>query len=130
MTPTSILRLEGVGAFVAAVGGYILLDGPLWLFAILILAPDVGMLGYVAGARVGSVTYNVLHTYVGPLLLAAVGYWMAAELVTLAALVWAAHIGADRALGYGLKHATAFGDTHLGRVGRERGGGAVRRQGA
>lgn len=129
MAPTSILRLEGVGAFVAAVGGYILLDGPLWLFAVLILAPDVGMLGYVAGARVGSVTYNVLHTYVGPLLLATVGYWMAAELVTLVALVWAAHIGADRALGYGLKHATAFGDTHLGRVGRQEGGGAPRRHG-
>ncbi|MFP5406506.1 MAG: DUF4260 family protein, partial [Gammaproteobacteria bacterium] len=27
------------------------------------------------------------------------------------ALVWAAHIGADRALGYGLKYGSGFGDT-------------------
>ncbi len=36
----------------------------------------------------------------------------------LAALVWIAHIGFDRALGFGLKYASRFGDTHLGRTGR------------
>lgn len=73
---------------------------------------------------------NALHTYVGPLLLVGVGYWVAVEFATLVALVWAAHVGADRALGYGLKYATAFGDTHLGRVGKERNEtGAARRQG-
>lgn len=73
---------------------------------------------------------NALHTYVGPLLLVGVGYWVAVEFATLVALVWAAHVGADRALGYGLESATAFGDTHLGRVGKERSEtGAARRQG-
>ena len=33
------------------------------------------------------------------------------------ALVWFAHIGMDRALGYGLKYDTDFKDTHLGRIG-------------
>ena len=32
------------------------------------------------------------------------------------ALIWAAHIGVDRVLGYGLKYPTAFRDTHLGPV--------------
>jgi hypothetical protein len=33
------------------------------------------------------------------------------------ALIWLAHIGIDRALGYGLKYASGFGFTHLGRIG-------------
>ena len=32
-------------------------------------------------------------------------------------LVWAAHIGVDRALGLGLKYGAGFGFTHLGRIG-------------
>jgi len=33
------------------------------------------------------------------------------------ALIWFAHIGIDRALGYGLKYTSGFKDTHLGRLG-------------
>jgi hypothetical protein len=29
-----------------------------------------------------------------------------------------AHIGIDRALGYGLKYSAGFGFTHLGRIGK------------
>jgi hypothetical protein len=32
-----------------------------------------------------------------------------------------AHVGMDRAVGYGLKYPTAFGRTHLGVVGRKPG---------
>jgi len=34
------------------------------------------------------------------------------------ALILAAHIAAARALGYGLKYASGFKDTHLGRIGK------------
>lgn len=79
----------------------------------LALAPDLSMLGYLAGPRPGSRVYNAAHTYVGPIALGAVGVVAAAPLATSVALVWAGHIGADRAIGYGLKYPTAFGDTHL-----------------
>jgi hypothetical protein len=87
------------------------------VFAVLFFAPDVSFAGYLAGPRVGAALYNVAHSYVAPLALAT-------TLLALGAgpnlvLVWAAHIGFDRALGYGLKYPSGFGDTHLGRIGRQ-----------
>ena len=113
MQPRSFLRLEGLTVLCAALAGYFTLGGPLWLLALLALAPDIAMLGYLAGPRIGSLSYNVLHTYALPLGLSAVGLWFAADLAVLAALVWAGHIGADRLVGYGLKFDSGFGDTHL-----------------
>lgn len=113
MEPRSYLRLEGLAVFVAAVGGYLALDGPLWLLGLLALAPDISMLGYLAGSRVGSRIYNLFHTYTLPLVLGAIGVWASRELPVLVALVWAGHIGADRLVGYGLKFESGFRDTHL-----------------
>ena len=77
------------------------------------------MLGYLAGPAVGARAYNLAHTYAAPAVLAGVGWAMGASLPVALALVWAAHIGFDRALGYGLKLPTGFRDTHLGRIGRD-----------
>lgn len=73
------------------------------------------MLAYLAGPRVGSLGYNLVHTYTAPLALAGIGVRAGVELAILVAAVWAAHIGADRLLGYGLKYETGFRDTHLSR---------------
>jgi hypothetical protein len=59
-----------------------------------------------------------MHSYIGPLALAALSLLGLPSLLPLA-LIWICHIGADRALGYGLKYPSAFGHTHLGEVGRE-----------
>ncbi|MFW5948072.1 MAG: DUF4260 domain-containing protein [Halolamina sp.] len=113
MAPRTVLRLEGIAVFLAATTAYFSVDGPLWLFLVLALAPDLSMLGYLAGNRVGSRVYNAFHTYVGPIALSAVGTVVDPSAVVWVALVWAAHIGADRAVGYGLKYATGFKHTHL-----------------
>jgi|AntRauTorcE11898_2_1112593.scaffolds.fasta_scaffold00054_49 hypothetical protein len=113
MKPKLLLRAEGLVVFLAAVASFLAVDGRLWLLAVLALAPDLAMLGYLAGPRVGSRVYNALHTYVGPALLGAFGVLAGPALATSIALVWAAHIGADRALGYGLKYSSGFQDTHL-----------------
>ena len=76
------------------------------------------MLAYLAGPRVGAAVYNFVHTYVVALALALAGFFAAIPALTAAGLILIAHIGLDRALGYGLKYSTAFGDTHLGRIGR------------
>lgn len=114
MNPKLVLRAESLVVFLAALAAFLVVDGRLWLLAVLALAPDLSMLGYLAGPRLGSRIYNAAHTYVGPIALGAVGVVAAAPLATSVALVWAGHIGADRAIGYGLKYPTAFGDTHLG----------------
>jgi len=115
MDPRYYLRAEGLSALATALGVYFALDGPLWLLAVLTLAPDLSMVGYLAGPRAGSVSYNLVHTYVGPLALGGLGAWTDATTAVLVAAVWAGHIGADRLLGFGLKYPTGFRDTHLSR---------------
>lgn len=114
--PRRLLHLEGLAVLVAALALYF--DaGYGWLALVLLfLAPDLSMLGYLAGPRVGAFTYDVVHTYALPLALALVGVLGGAELATQLALIWLAHIGLDRLLGYGLKYPTGFKDTHLQRV--------------
>jgi hypothetical protein len=102
-----------------AVLAYRWLDGGWGLFALLVLAPDLSMLAYLAGPRVGAFGYNIFHTLLGPALLAAPGVAIASPLALQVAAVWLFHIAFDRMLGYGLKLPTAFRDTHLGRVGKD-----------
>lgn len=116
MRPRPLLRVEGLTLFVAAVGAYLALGEPLWLFALAILAPDLGLVGYLAGPRAGAWTYNAAHVYPLPAALLAGGLLAEVPLAVALALVWFAHIGVDRAVGYGLKYESGFGDTHLSRV--------------
>jgi hypothetical protein len=108
------LRAEAVIELALAVLAYRHTGGALPLFAILFLAPDLTMLGYLAGPRAGTRLYNAGHTYLTPALLALAGFTVAAPILYGPALIWIAHIGFDRLLGYGLKYPAAFGATHLG----------------
>ena len=110
------LRVEGFAVLVVAVYLYARSEHSWVAFAALFLVPDISFVGYLAGPRVGAVVYNLAHSYVGPLLLALAAL-MNGQALTWA-LIWAAHIGFDRALGYGLKYPTSVGETHLGRIGR------------
>jgi hypothetical protein len=113
-----LLRLEGVAAFAVAVALYAHAGFSWPIFALLFLAPDLAMLGYFAGPRAGAAVYNFVHTYAVALPLVLAGFFAALPALTAAGLILIAHIGLDRAFGYGLKYSTAFGDTHLGRSGR------------
>jgi hypothetical protein len=111
--PRIILRLEGAVVLAAAALAYARIGGGWAMFAVLFLAPDVFMLGYLGGRRIGAAVYNAGHTYIAPAALAAYGVFQAQPLALEIALIWIAHIGFDRLLGYGLKYQTAFGHTHL-----------------
>lgn len=114
--PVLLQRLEGLAALSLGIAAYAWL-GQSWLvFALLCLAPDLTMLGYVRSPRLGALTYNLGHTYVMP---AVLGLVMGPLAYGLAA-IWVAHIGFDRLLGYGLKRPGGFEDTHLGPIGRAR----------
>lgn len=112
-------RLEGLAALGMGVAAYIWLGQSWWVFALLFLAPDIAMLGYVHSARTGALTYNLAHTYVAPALLALAGLAIGPLAYGLAT-IWIAHIGFDRLLGYGLKLETGFDQTHLGPIGKAR----------
>ena len=114
------LRLEGGAILILACLLYARAGGNWASFAILFLVPDLSLAAYLVGPRLGAAVYNAAHSYVGPLLLYAVAmdFGLAGE--GAASLIWLAHIGFDRAVGFGLKYPTAFRDTHLGRIGRAR----------
>ena len=113
-----LLRLEGFAAFAAALAVYAH-AGLSWLaFALFFLAPDLAMLAYLAGPRAGALGYNLAHTYAVAARARARGIFRGVPVAAAGGLIWIAHIGFDRALGYGLKYPTGFGDTHLGRIGR------------
>lgn len=115
---TPWLRAEGLAVLALSVALYSTTEAGWLTFVLLVLVPDLSMLGYLAGPRVGAATYNVAHTYLLPLALGAFGHFAGRPLLVALALIWAAHIGLDRTLGYGLKLPTGFQDTHLGRIGR------------
>lgn len=116
------LRAEAAAAFLAGLALYGWLGGP-WLALVpLLLVPDLSMVGYLRGPRLGALTYNLVHNWVLGLGVLGLGLASGAVPVALAGAVLIAHVGMDRALGYGLKLTTAFQDTHLGRIGRERAG--------
>ncbi len=115
-TPGLLLRAEGTALFLVATAVYWREDHSWLLYLLLFFAPDLSMLGYLAGPRVGSYVYNVAHTTVLPIALGLYGYLGDTPLAVAIALIWLAHIGFDRVLGYGLKYPTEFRDTHLARV--------------
>jgi hypothetical protein len=116
----ALIRAEGAALFVGASLFYLISDAPWELYAILFFAPDLGFLGYLAGPRIGAIVYNALHTKIAPMALAIAGLVVFWPLAGTLALIWFAHIGFDRMLGYGLKYGTSFGDTHLGRIGKRK----------
>jgi len=113
-------RLEGLALLAVAVLAYARFGEGWLLFAVLFLAPDLSVLCYLAGPRVGAWAYNLAHSLIGPLLLAATGGLTGGGLPVALALIWLAHVGFDRALGYGLKSPDSFGVTHLGLIGKAR----------
>ena len=116
--PLRLLRAEGAAVAAAALIGYADFGAGWWLFALLLLAPDLSMLAYAAGPRVGAHTYNAAHLTIGPLVLGLAGVVTGQVTVLSVGLIWLAHVGIDRALGYGLKYPDRFGHTHLGTIGR------------
>jgi hypothetical protein len=114
----TMLRLEGLTLFLGMTLLYALWGGSWWIYAILFLGPDLSFVAYLADARTGALVYNAAHSYMAPVTLMTAGFTLASPLALSIAMIWMAHIGFDRALGYGLKYFAGFGFTHLGRIGR------------
>ncbi|HEX9199912.1 MAG TPA: DUF4260 domain-containing protein [Acidobacteriaceae bacterium] len=115
--PAWLLRVEEAGLLLAAVLLYAYFHFSWLLFAVLFLAPDLFMFGFLANPRIGAALYNLGHFLVVPLILLAVGYAALRPLLIAIGLIWFSHIAFDRLLGYGLKYPAHFKDTHLQHIG-------------
>jgi hypothetical protein len=113
-----LLRGEGLALLAAATAAYAHAGFSWGLLAALFLAPDLSFAGYLLGPKWGAAAYNLVHGTIAPLALGAAGLALGAPLVEAIALIGLAHVGFDRALGYGLKYSSGFGATHLGAIGR------------
>src|ERR1700761_2865682 len=113
-----MLRLEGLTLCAAMVLLYAVWGGSWWIFAVLFFAPDLSFIAYLSDPRSGALIYNAAHSYMAPMALLTLGLAIAEPLTLSIAMIWLAHIGFDRTLGYGLKYSAGFGFTHLGRIGR------------
>lgn len=122
------MRMEGLVVLIGACAAYLNDHGSWSIFAVLFFTPDLSMIGFLVSKKVGTIAYNAFHTYSIPILIFLVLFCVKVfsdESDTEAewsvflekfAIIWMAHIGFDRMLGYGIKYETAFKDTHLQRV--------------
>jgi len=108
------LRLEAATLVTGALIAYSTTGQPWWLIPLILLVPDLLMAGYLRSTRVGAATYNLAHATPLPALTIALAWWQNEPLTLAVGLVWLAHIGLDRVLGYGLKYDDHFQHTHLG----------------
>ena len=114
-----LLQLEGAAVLALASITYFNYYLGWQMFALLFLLPDLALLGYLVSNRTGAILYNLTHSYLGPVVCLGLSWAVFKSQNGMAiGLIWAAHIGFDRALGYGLKYASGFKDTHLGKVGK------------
>ncbi|RKD26007.1 hypothetical protein BEP19_03525 [Ammoniphilus oxalaticus] len=111
-----LLHLEGFVVLAVSLYFYSHLQFSWVVFLILLFSPDLSAFGYLSNVWVGAVLYNLFHTYTIPIVLLMCGLWTEHSAVLMISLIWIAHIGMDRMLGYGLKYPTQFRDTHLNRV--------------
>lgn len=114
--PYILLRLESMLVFIAALTLYFS-QGGTHLGLLLIILPDISIIGYLKNPRVGAAIYNLAHTYVSPFILFIFSFIYHQPWGLLFSFLWVAHIGIDRVLGIGLKFPTGFSDTHLGKIG-------------
>ncbi len=114
--PIALQRLEGLVVLIGSLWAWHTLGGNWWAFVLLLLTPDLTLLGYLINPKIGAALYNLIHSY--PLSALALGIGLAFNLpwLALAGVLVLAHIGMDRTVGYGLKLASGFKDTHLGQM--------------
>ncbi len=116
----TILKLEELGVFILGIFLFSQLHMQWWWFPALILAPDLSMLGYIAGNATGAFMYNLFHHKGIAVALYLVGVYTGINWLMLAGLILLLHASLDRIFGYGLKYVTGFQYTHLGIIGKEK----------
>ncbi len=112
------LKVEEVFMFILGVYLFNSLDFNWWWFLVLILTPDIGMLGYLINTKVGAICYNLFHHKGIAVLMFLIGIYFNNQTLQLIGVILFSHASLDRVFGYGLKYFDSFNHTHLGNIGR------------
>lgn len=108
-----LLHLEGAIVLFASLYFYHSQHFSWIVFILLLFVFDVSMIGYVFNEKVGSYVYNTIHSYMLPVILILVTMHSSNHILWMIGLIWMAHIGMDRMLGFGLKYPSSFQDSHF-----------------
>ncbi|MET3025132.1 DUF4260 domain-containing protein [Flavobacterium sp. UW10123] len=114
----TVLKLEEAALFFLGIFLFNRLNYEWWWFLVLILAPDLSMIGYVFGNKIGALAYNIFHHKGIALLIYAIGCYLSIEIIQLTGIILFSHSAMDRVFGYGLKYEKGFKYTHLGEIGK------------
>ena len=116
--PKIWLRVDGAVLFIASIILFSLTNQHWWIYPTLLFVPDIFMIGYIRGTKIGAFFYNAGHSYFLPSLLCLYGWHH--TLCLAIGLIWLGHVGFDRMAGYGLKYDSDFKHTHLGSLFKEK----------
>lgn len=110
----NLIKIEEAAMFGFSIFLFAQTDFAWWWYIVLILTPDIGMLGYVAGNKIGAFTYNLFHHKAVAIIILCFGWYLSNEWMELAGIILFGHASLDRIFGYGLKYNDSFQHTHLG----------------
>ena len=114
MQPIFQRRLECAAVLFACLALYGARGHGWGLFAALFFIPDLSLLCYHFGPRIGGICYNLMHSFLWGILLGAYALVSGDALAEQLGLIWAAHAAFDRAIGWGLKYSDSFCSTDMG----------------
>ena len=112
-----LLKLEDFSKFLAIYLVWLYLGYSWWVFFLVLLLPDLSMLGYLGDARTGAILYNLFHHYATGIVCSFGGFILDNQILLMSGLILIAHTAMDRVFGYGLKYQKGFKYTHLGELG-------------
>ncbi|MDO6517384.1 DUF4260 domain-containing protein [Zobellia uliginosa] len=113
-----LLKVEEFFMFLFGIYLFSLLPYAWWWFLVLLLTPDIGMLGYLLGNKAGAFTYNLFHHKGIALVIYVIGVYLSEPILQLIGIILFSHAAMDRVFGYGLKYDKGFKFTHLGEIGK------------
>lgn len=114
----SLIQLEELAMLGISIYVLCFLKARWWIYPLLLLGPDISMLGYVAGSKAGAICYNLFHHKAIAIVVFLAGFVNQANSLEIIGLILIGHSSMDRMLGYGLKNFTGFQFTHIGQIGR------------
>ena len=115
----NLLKLEEAAMFLLSISLLATLHYAWYWWLVWILAPDLSMIGYLGGNRVGAVCYNIVHHKGVAIAVYLAGLYTSSQALEFAGLILFGHSCMDRGMGYGLKYFSGFQHTHLGKIGRQ-----------
>ena len=113
-----VIQLEELAMFMLSIYAFNQLSFAWWWFLVLILLPDLSMIGYIFGNRTGAVVYNFFHHKAVAIATFVLGFYLHNEMIQLTGIILFGHSSMDRMFGYGLKKFAGFKFTHLGEIGK------------